>query len=88
MKPEQLQELKDAITATIQEKVNGKIDRMNTKLDVYITDDMRWKETVETYMTDMRPVKEGLFAIQSINKFLKWFGLPALGAIVAYWITK
>lgn len=88
MKPEQLQELKDAITITIQEKVNGKIDRMNTKLDVYISDDMRWKDGVDIYMTEMRPVKDGVHAIQTMNRFVKWLGLPALGALVAYWIAK
>lgn len=88
MTPAQIEELKLAITTVIQEKVNGKIDRINTKFDVYIDDDMRWKETVEKYMADMRPVKDGLFAIQSINRFLKWLGLSSLGAIVAYWIMK
>lgn len=88
MTKEQLDEIKDAITITIQEKVNGKIDRMNTKLDVYISDDMRWKESVDTYMTDMRPVKDGVHAIQTMNRFVKWLGLPALGAMMAYWIAK
>lgn len=88
MTPEQLEEIKEAITITIQEKVNGKIDRMNTKLDVYISDDMRWKTGVEEYMTDMRPLKDGVQMIQTMNRFVKWLGLPAIGALLYYWIAK
>lgn len=88
MTPEQLQEIKKEITDTVRVVVNGKIDAMNTKFDVYIDDDMRWKSTVDEYMKEMAPVKDGLRTIQSLNKFAKWVGLPALGAIVVYWFTK
>lgn len=84
----QLKELKDSINATIQEKVNGKIDRINETFQVYIDDDMRWKKTVDTFMVELLPVKEGLIMAQTLNKFLKWIGLPAIGALIFYWFSK
>lgn len=88
MTPEQLKEIKEEITTTVRTVVNGKIDKMNEKFDVYIDDDMRWKGTVDEYMKEMSPVKDGLRTIQSLNKFAKWVGLPAVGALVAYFLTK
>jgi len=88
MTKEQLEELKEALTITIQEKVNGKIDRMNTKFDTYIDDDMRWKKTVDSALTELLPVREGLIMAQTLNKFLKWVGLPAIGALLFYWLSK
>lgn len=46
MTPEQLDHITETIKQTIQEKVNGKIDRMNMKLDTYIKEDNDWKENV------------------------------------------
>lgn len=88
MTEDQLQELKDAITATIQEKVNGKIDRIDKKIDEYIVGDLEWKKGVDTFITELTPVKDGLHVAQSLNKFFKWLGLPALGALLFYFLTK
>ncbi len=88
MTKEQHEKLIEEVTHTVRVVVNGKIDSINTKLDVYIKKDLDWKDTVETFMTGMAPVKDGLHTIQSLNKFLKWLGLPALGALLFYWFTK
>ena len=88
MTPTQLEELKTELTSTVRVVVNGKIDCINKKLDEYIVEDSKWKVTVDEYMTEMLPVKDGVKVIQLLNKFAKWAGLPALGAIVAYWIIK
>lgn len=58
------------------------------KLDKYIEADIKWKVGVDGYMTEMLPVKDGVHAIQTLNKFAKWAGLPAIGAAVAYWFVK
>lgn len=88
MTPAQLQELKDHVATTIQEKVNGKIDRIDTKIDEYIKGDLKWKETVDTFVTEMAPVKDGVHALQLVNKFVKWLGFPAIGAILVYLFMK
>jgi hypothetical protein len=78
----------------------GKMTREFTdKLDKYVVADMKWKEEyiiadtkfkedVIAYMTEMLPVKEGLHWVQTLNKFAKWAGLPAIGAMAAYWLVK
>ena len=67
----------------------GKMTREFTdKFDKYIEADMKWKEGVDGYMTEMLPVKDGVHAIQTLNKFAKWAGLPAIGAAAAYWLVK
>lgn len=88
MTQEQHEKLVEEVTKTVRVVVNGKIDSINTKLDAYIEKDLDWKDTVETFMTGMTPVKDGLHTIQSLNKFFKWLGLPALGALLSYWFTK
>lgn len=92
MTKDQIQQLKKEIViateAAVKTTVNGKLDRMNAKFDSYVEDDLKWKGTVVTFMTEMTPVKDGLRTVQSINKFIKWLGFPAIGAVVAYWIMK
>lgn len=88
MTPEQHQKLIQEVTDTVRVVVNGKIDRIDKKLDEYIDGDMHWKTTVDSYMTEMMPLKDGVHAIQTLNRFVKWLGLPALGALVVYWYTK
>jgi len=39
-------------------------------------------------MVEMLPLKDGIHTLQSLNKFFKWLGLPAIGAIIAYWYIK
>jgi hypothetical protein len=92
MTPDQIKKLKDELVEATEQvvklTVNGKIDKISTRLEEYINEDSEWKGDVEEYMGEMRPLKEGIHAIQTINKFIKWLGLPALGAIVAYWVIK
>ena len=54
----------------------------------YASSDAKWKEGVDGYMTEMLPVKDGVHAIQTLNKFAKWIGFPAIGAMLAYWVMK
>lgn len=51
MNPEQLQSFKDEIREhladTVRTVVNGKIDKIDRKLDLYIVDDTAWKVRAE-----------------------------------------
>ena len=44
---EEFEQLKNALVETVKITVNGKIDRMNSKLDTYIKEDNEWKERAE-----------------------------------------
>lgn len=46
MTPEQFEEINNTIKSTIKTEVNGKIDRLNTKIDNYIKQDNQWKDGV------------------------------------------
>lgn len=88
MTPEQLEDVKTEVASTVCVVVNGKILAMSEKFDAYIVDDMEWKKTVDSYMNEMKPVKDGLFFVQTLNRFIKWLGIGSIGAIVAYWLMK
>jgi hypothetical protein len=82
------------IQETIKKTVNGKIDHqhkileaqnevlhsLTIKLDEHIISAHSHWETSERFMKDLLPVHDGLISIQSLNKFIKWLGLPAIGA--------
>ena len=42
-----IEEVKAFLTVVIQEVVNGKIDKIDLKLDAYIKEDMAWKDRAE-----------------------------------------
>lgn len=64
MTPEQYEGLIQSVSDQIKITVNGKIDKINTKLDAYIVDDNEWKKTA-------KPVIE-------MGKNLQGFGVVAL----------
>jgi hypothetical protein len=43
---------------------------------------------LKAFKIEMLPVQDGLRTIQSLNKFIKWLGLPAIGALISYWLLK
>jgi hypothetical protein len=47
MDSELLKVIQDSIAIGIKENVNGKIDRLNLKLDHYIDQDNAWKKTAQ-----------------------------------------
>ena len=44
MTPEEFTKITDIIKVTIKETVNGKIDRLDIKLDTYMKEDNDWKD--------------------------------------------
>lgn len=44
---EEFEQLKSALIETVRLTVNGKIDKLNTKMDLYIQSDNEWKERAE-----------------------------------------
>jgi hypothetical protein len=77
MEDKDLQKIIIALQDTIDKKVNGKINRLDEKLDEYIKHDMEWKETVQ-------PVIEAYQAVNNIGTFVQWFSkvILAIGVIV------
>lgn len=103
MTPEELNKIITAVEKTIQEKVNGKIDRQHKilekqnetmahfieKVDAHIHLTNERYEVTEKFIQELLPVRDGLQSIQSINKFVKWLGLPAIGAFIMwFFFTK
>lgn len=99
MTPEQFQQFliqnEKSTGEAVEKFVNGKIRAVDAKVEEiknwtvhHAEGERAFQRRVEDYMVEMLPVKDGIHTIQSINKFLKWLGLPALGALVAYFITK
>jgi hypothetical protein len=92
---EQLEELKREVASTVRVVVNGKIDDLSKKVEYNnrITEGVVQQVSglgsdLKAFKLEMLPVQEGLHTIQSLNRFVKWLGLPALGALIAYWFMK
>lgn len=47
MTQDHIKEIQEAVGIAIKVHVNGKIDRMNDKIDAYIKSDMEWKEKAQ-----------------------------------------
>jgi uncharacterized protein YeeX (DUF496 family) len=78
MDDKDLQKIIVALQDTIDKKVNGKIIRLDEKLDAYIKHDMEWKETVQ-------PVIDAYDTVNRVGGFVQWFSkvILAIGVIVA-----
>lgn len=57
MTPKQFAEMNKVIQDTIQETVNGKIDKINTKLDTYMREDNEWKDSVTPSIEIMKKMQ-------------------------------
>jgi hypothetical protein len=88
MSPEQHKELIQEVTNTVRVVVNGKIDAINNKLDTHMARAQEHWEVSQTFMKELQPVREGLFTLTSLNKFLKWIGLPLVGVFIYEWLIK
>lgn len=77
MTPEQIDELKEHVAETVKTVVNGKIDRLNLKLDNYIDSDMVWKEEYTPYI-------KGLANISGSAKIIVWIALGISACIGAF----
>ena len=88
MKPEQLEAIRQEITTTIKLVVNGKIDRITEKLDNHMDSAQSHWEKSNSFMTEMVPLQDALHTVQSLNKFIKWLGIPSLLAFITYLFVK
>lgn len=71
MNEKELQQLREHIEAVIEQKVNGKIDRMEDKLD--------------RHMLEIQPFLEGYRGARVIGNVLKWIAgvVIAVGGTIA-----
>lgn len=99
MTPEQFQQFliqnEKSTGEAIEKFVNGKIRAVDVKIEEikdwtvnHAEGERAFQMRVEEYMVEMLPLKDGIHTLQSLNKFFKWLGLPAIGAIIAYWYIK
>lgn len=77
MTPEQIAQLEKSVKETIEKTVNGKINRLDQKLDEYIKHDLEWKETVQ-------PVIDAYLVANKVGSFVQWMSkvILAIGVIV------
>lgn len=77
MTPEQTAQLEKSVKETIEKTVNGKINRLDQKLDEYIKHDLEWKETVQ-------PVIDAYLVANKVGSFVQWISkvILAIGVIV------
>lgn len=94
---EQLNQLTAALAANTEltEQMANHVSGLGSDLKAFKiedakwkTDDFKWKGSVNVFMEEMSPVKDGLHTFQSINKFIKWLGFPAIGAFIAWLFMK
>lgn len=80
MTPEELEHLTNHIEKIIKLTVNGKIDRINDKIEVYIHEDNLWKERAN-------PMLEAVGDVRSFGKVLAVIlGIAAtVFGIIKFW---
>ena len=68
--------LREGTAETIERVVNGKIKRIDEKLDKYIVQDTEWKLTIQ-------PVIDAYATAENAGKFVQWAAriLAALGIL-------
>ena len=86
MTDKELQKVIEALKTTVENTVNGKIKRLDEKLDAYIKTDIQWKETVQ-------PVIDAYSTVNKVGLFVEWVwkvGTPliAIAGGIIYLIKK
>jgi len=79
MTPKQLKQIELVVGKAIQQHVNGKIDKIDKKIDDYIKSDNEWKAEADPYL-------KGLANLTGGAKIIVWvaIGVSALiGAVLA-----
>jgi hypothetical protein len=89
---EHQQEIIKAVRETIKETVNGKIDRMDKKIDEYIIKDNEYKASTDEWRKSVTPSIEIMKSMESFSKgtmFVFKF-IIAMGAVtgVIYGLTQ
>ena len=77
MDDNQLEQLKKILKESFDIYINGKIDKMNMKLDTYIREDNQWKDSVNPSIETMRK-------IQNFSSVTRWIvqSILLVGAVV------
>ena len=88
MTPTEIQELKDAISKqvgeSIQTFVNGKIDKIDAKLDKHIITHTEDTKRIDAHMLETKEIMEAFRGVKTLGELAKWFSSVAL-AIIAMW---
>jgi len=81
MTPEQFDEFikanEESTARAIEKTVNGKIRVIKDMMEHHITEFQEFK-------SEMMPIREGIHTVQTLNKFIKWLGFPAIGAFIMW----
>ena len=81
MTPEQFIKLQETVSNQIKLTVNGKIDKINDKMEVYIKEDNEWKAEIKPYIENMRQISNFSLVGSTILKTIITIG----GAIAVLW---
>lgn len=73
-----LNTINSSVKSSVEETVNGKIRRIDEKLDAYISSDIKWKEE------KVEPLIDAHKTIKNLAVFLKWLAgvIAATGLII------
>lgn len=78
MTPAQFEQMNRLIEETIRTTVNGKIDRMNQKLEDYIVTDNEWKKVAQKSIS----LIENVTSFGKVSLYLSGFISAVVGSII------
>jgi len=84
MTPEQLSEIKEALKKTVDEKVNGKIDRLVEKIDSHNEKHEQDMVEVREHIKEVAPILETYKGASALGNLVKWLGSIVL-VVAAVW---
>jgi hypothetical protein len=84
-----LHKIEPIIKDSIQTNVNGKIDKINQKMDDYIISDLKWKDSVKPSIEIMRTLTDTTVGVSWLLKSVIILG-SAVGVIYGLitWLKK
>lgn len=88
MTPSEISDLKDCISKQVEKSigvyVNGKLDKIDAKLDQHIITHTEDTKRIDTHMLETKEIMEAFRGVRAIGEVVKW--LSGVGvAIVAAW---
>lgn len=83
-----LAENKKVTEDTIRIVVNGKIDKIDAKLDKHIVTHSEDTKKIESHMEETKEIMEAFQGVKTLGELAKWFSAVALAITGIYAIIK
>lgn len=80
---------REAIIAVIKQTVNGKIDRIEEKIDLHNSEHKEDMEEVKAHIKEVKPILDAYNGGKVLGNLVKWLASVGVAAAILYsWVLK